>query len=937
MKKICTVILSLAILVGSCFSAFCLPVAAVQNVTSSEVVVNTVSSVTSANSYAEYLSSLGSVVPATDTVRAELNNSLDQTPISFKVAVPQSGLYTVGMSYKAVDDSTAAFEIGMKIDGKYPFDDAQKLTFRRMWRDNGSKRIDVSGNEIAAEQVQYDDYYFNTVLNTDSNDNENMVIYLTAGEHSIELTPYKGAMSIAYFEFGAATMAQKYHSPDIIDCYTGKPIILEGEDATVKSSCFLAGKSDTSSVKLTPNCYNRNKVNYIGGGNWKETGDTIVWTTPELTAGYYELAFSFRQNTLIGGKTYRCLTVDGKTPFEEASSIGFSYDDNWQQSVYSDKNENPYLIYFSKGTHEIALSVTSGEMTAIQEAMTDAVASLGELYMDINMITGETVDIYRDYELFTQIPDMEQRLENIRSMLSDSAQSLLEITGQTSGSNYSVINNMIQVIDQMLNNKFEAHRYKNYYYTNYCSVSAVLQDMSNMPLDIDKIALVASGESKPFEITGFFDQLEFSTLRFFSSFTRDYNSVSHTSGTNESITVWVNWGRDQAQVLSSLAQRSFTSESGINVNIQLNNASIVQATLSGSGPDCILQHSRSEPVNLAMRGVLYPLSDFADCDEVLKRFQKGAELPYYYKNALYALPDTQVFYMMFYRRDILDQLGLSVPETWDDFTEAAKILTRHNMNVWLQNNAATDVAQTNAGIGSNNLFPSILQQNNLPIYTEDGRSTNLMSADVMEQFGKYTDYYRKMKFPVKLDFYNRFRTGTCPIGLSSYTLYTTLKVAAPEIDGLWGMAPIPGTVQKDGTVSHVSSGGGTGCAILKMSKNPVAAWEFLKWWTDAGTQLAFSNEIESIIGPTGRVALSNIDALCALSWDDGMLEPLLKAWNQVVEVPEYPGSYYVSRSIYQSFWNVVNDNQNPKDMLMKYVKEADQEITRKWKQYENRK
>ena len=63
---------------------------------------------------------------------------------------------------------------------------------------------------------------------------------------------------------------------------------------------------------------------------------------------------------------------------------------------------------------------------------------------------------------------------------------------------------------------------------------------------------------------------------------------------------------------------------------------------------------------------------------------------------------------------------------------------------------------------------------------------------------------------------------------------------------------------------------------------------------------------------------------------------MLKAWNEVEEIPEYPGSYYVSRSVYQAFWNVVESNENPKDMLLKYAKQADDEIARKWRQYENR-
>ena len=82
--------------------------------------------------------------------------------------------------------------------------------------------------------------------------------------------------------------------------------------------------------------------------------------------------------------------------------------------------------------------------------------------------------------------------------------------------------------------------------------------------------------------------------------------------------------------------------------------------------------------------------------------------------------------------------------------------------------------------------------------------------------------------------------------------------------------------------------------------------------------------------------MSNVEAIKGLSWEDDSLDSLLDAWEEVEEIPEYPGSYYVSRSIYQSFWNVVNASTNTKDTLIKFGKEADDEISRKWEQYTNR-
>ncbi len=889
-------------------------------------------------SYSAYISSYSDAKTFVDGGKTDLKSAvIDSEPISFTTEVQTDGLYTVGMCYKALDTDTENLCFGLKIDGEYPYSEAESFELPRMWCDaEGDNRVDGLGNEFAAQQVIYDGYYFNTVIDEALVNGYEYYLYLTAGVHSVTIIPIDGSFEIKYFEFGATKQPESYTAPDDdAKLYSGEPIIIEGEDAAIKSSYFLVGKSDPSTVKISPHAPERNVINYIGGGNWKTIGNTIVWKTPELEAGYYQLGFSFRQNSVIGGKTYRSLTVDGETPFAEAQAIGFTYNDNWQQSVYSDADGNPYMIYLAGGSHEIALTVVAGDIAEVRSYLTDAVAELGELYIDITMITGETVDTYRDYDLFVQISDMEERLVAIRDMLNSSAEKLLEITNQDSGSNYSIIKNMIEIINQMLNNKFEAHRYKNSYYSNYCSVSSVLQDLRNMPLDLDKLVLFAAEDKEPLEERSFLKQLIFSVKRFFITFVRDYNGVS-ASEDESGVTIWVNWGRDQAQVLSSLIDRSFTPESGINVDLQLVNATVVQAILSGNGPDCILQHSRSEPVNLAMRGALYDLSQFEDCNEVLTRFQKGAEIPYCYKGGLYALPDTQTFFMMFYRKDILAEFGIEVPETWEEFDEAAKILMRNNMSIWIPNNAATSNAQINAGVGSINIFPSLLLQNGLSLYSEDGKSTNLLSADVMEVFGSWTDYYRKQKFPLTLDFYNRFRIGITPIGISTYSLYTTLKVAAPEIDGLWGFTALPGIMDSDGNINRNSAGGGTACAILSSTTHPEKAWEFLKWWTSAEIQLTFSNDVESILGPVGRISLSNVEAIKGLSWDDGMLDELLAAWEQVEEIPEYPGSYYVTRSIYQSFWNVVNDNKNTKDMLMKYGKEANDEIARKWKQYSDR-
>lgn len=888
------------------------------------------------NSYKVYKSHLNTISDASEEVQISVGSNIETTPVNFAVSIPVDGLYTIGMKYKCLDSNIENLEISLAIDGSIPFSEASKLYFPRMWVDDENKRVDGLGNEFAPKQLPYDELYTNYAKDITRKSAELYTVYLTKGSHIVEITPISGQFYLDSFIFGVIEDAIPYEQLNIeaVD-YKGEPIIIECENATLKNKYSLTPLYDNSSVDISPTNVSKNVLNYIGGANWSEPGNTIIWETPELKAGYYQIGFSYRQSTVIGGNAYRSLTIDGEVPFEEAAAIEFNYDDKWQQGFFADKNETPYKIYLSEGKHEIALEVVPGEMKRVSDLLTEAVEKISSLYIDITMITGETVDTYRDYDLFSQIKDMEERLNQIEKLLQESDDLLKEITGLDSGSHSSTIKNMIRTVQLMLDNRYTAHRYKSDYYNSYTALASALNEMQKIPLELDKISLAPIGATDVFSKVKFFEKTLFSIRRFLISFIRDYNGISGVES-EDPIVIWVNFGRDQAQILNSLALGDFYQETKIPVEIKLVNASIVQAVLSGKGPDVILQHSRSEPVNLAMRGVLYDLENFNDVDDVLKRFRDGADIPYRYKGGLYALPDTQTFYLLYYRKDILDKFGIEAPKTWEDFKEAANLLARNNLNVWIPNNAATSVGETSLGIGSINLFPTFLLQSGLGVYTDDGRKTTLSDSDVVTVFSDWTEYYTKLKLPKSIDFYNRFRTGTCPMGVGVHTLYTQFKAAAPEIEGLWDVASIPGTEMSDGTFSNVSTGGGTACAILSSTKNAENAWEFLKWWTSEKTQLTYSNEIEAILGPTGRVAVANTAAFEKMSWDVNMRDSIMEASANVKEVPEYPGSYYVSRSVYHSFWTVINKNANPKDTLIKYSKQADAEIQRKWNQYDNR-
>ena len=52
-----------------------------------------------------------------------------------------------------------------------------------------------------------------------------------------------------------------------------------------------------------------------------------------------------------------------------------------------------------------------------------------------------------------------------------------------------------------------------------------------------------------------------------------------------------------------------------------------------------------------------------------------------------------------------------------------------------------------------------------------------------------------------------------------------------------------------------------------------------------------------------------------------------------VEIPEIPGSYYLTRAVDQAYWAVINGDSNVKDALVKWSRVADREIQRKIDEY----
>ncbi len=896
-------------------------------------------------------------VPESDPKYGSANGT-----VTYTFDVPADALYNVRFTYSIISASERDLEFGVMIDGKYLFMESEEFELPRMWVDATDFRTDAVGNQFAPEQKPYDLGFVSRSLYDASGATVFPVEYmLTAGTHTltiefvqteevaidkIELITPESVLP-TYAELRNEYTAKGYQSVAV------KPIVIEGERANLKSTRSLVPYADNSSNVVTPSSPTISQINYVGGTNWKLPNEEIFWTIVVPADGLYNLGFKFKQDLVVNGFFFRHLRIDGETPFAECTNLKFNYDLGWNDFTFGN-GKQLYDFYLTAGTHTISLSGTMGDLADSYYKLKTLTSEIGSFYIEIVMITGESPDRNRDYELFKTIPDFNARLERYSSELRALVSEMQRLSGEKGSSYIAAINNTARVLDSMREDIYSSHLYVTDFYNQYTTLSSWLYEMQVMSLSIDQIQVVPSGTKFKFKTSDFLDDLAFGARRFFASFDESYSRVSVAKEGTKTIKIWVNWGRDQAQVLNNLINESFVpyaeKELGypVSVNLELVNADIIKGMLSGNAPDLSLHMARSTPVNLALRGALVDLNEFRALDaqhedteeyetfdEVMARFGESAAIPYEYNGGLYALPDQQSFYLMFYRTDIFAQLGLDVPKNWDEFLATVAVLQRNNMNAGLPYTKISSATTINTGVGGLNLFCSILMQQgeNVQLYNDARNYCNLDTPESLQAFTYWTDMYTKYKIPVEASFYNRFRVGTMPLGIQPYTIYTTLAEAAPEITGRWAIAEIPGVMQEDGTIKNTISGSGTGCSILSTSENQVEAWTFIKWWTSADVQSRYNTNVESIIGTISRITTANLEAFENMAWERGDLQILLNQRDQIEEVPEVPGSYYVSRSVDQAFYNVINKERTPKDALTKWALEANNEIKRKIAEY----
>lgn len=861
--------------------------------------------------------------------------------VEWVVDVLEAGFYNIEVLYHVLPGRSISVEREIRINGERLFSGADSLVFYRTWGDDGPVIVDTAGNEIRPSQVEkpmWQTVYLSDPLCYEA---EPYKFYFNKGPNTITLISRAEPMAIAYLRLCQAERPRPY--ADVIAEHERNGYMpasdvfvkIQGEDAVYRSSPSLFAVFDQGDPTTEPYHHAQARLNSIGGHRWQTPGDWIAWEFEVPESGLYQIAIKGKQDLRRGIYSNRKILIDGEVPFAELHSVKFNYSSGYQMNrLGQDDLGEPYLIYLEEGKHELRMVASLGDLADLLRLTEEVLYELNNVYRSIIMITSSTPDPLRDYQLDKRVPGLIAKLGEQAQVIKDMAHTLEELTGQRGGHS-AVLTDIAMMLQRMSDKPRSIPGMLGEFRDGVGNLGTWIMNTRNQPLQIDYIVVASPEQKMPRAEATVFERILHEIRAFFASFTHDYTGIRDISEIEESadtrqtdaLKVWIGMGRDQAQVLKQMIEDSFTPETGIPVVLELVTAMqslLVPATIAGTGPDVALGAAN---MDLAFRGAVVDLTQFEDFEEVTARFKKSAMTAFSFRDKVFALPEAQGFPMLFYRKDVLAELGLEVPNTWDDVYRMIPELKKRNLEFGI-----------GKGIQTLEMF---MYQKGVPLYKEDCIAVNLTSEAAIASFRQMTNLFRLYNCPLEYNFINRFRTGEMPLAIASYTSYNTLSVFAPEIRGLWGMAPVPGTVQEDGTINRavpvhqdslvgdIVPAGTTGSIIMANSNKKEQAWEFLKWWTRKDTQLRFGREMESLIGAAARYATANVEAMQELPWRAEEREQLNIQWDWVEGVPPVLGGYYVGRHFDWMFRAVVLHNEPLRETVIDYSREIDREITRK--------
>lgn len=859
--------------------------------------------------------------------------------ITYTVHVKEAGFYNILMDYYTIEGRSSSITKGIMINGKYQFSEASSFTLSRVWEDSFdvSTKRETKKHDIKPSQIQKYRWNVETIRDSQGYYNGSYLFFFAKGENTITLVGEREPVILSKITIfqeenngSYQEMLSKYESLGYQKYPSGQIVSkIQAESSFEKSSPTLAPVANYTSFKVEPYEKYITRYNTIGGNSWQIAGEWISWKMTVPKSGLYQITIKALQNFSRGKQTSRKLYINGEIPFEECNNIIFPYNSDWQ-NVTLGNEVGGYWFYLQEGENEIRLEATIGSYNEAVRIVDEVIADLNWIYRKVIMRTGVNPGKYTDYQLKASISGLVEAIHRSIANLNKVIDEVILISGERSDLITSLERTKFQ-LEKFIEDEKKIQMGLSELETNITALGTWVSNVASQPLSMDYILIHSEDAKLPKAKTNFFQKIGHEIIMLIGSYGADTSLKSSVSASGPTIEVWIMSGRDQSNLLRQLIDENFTMQENINVELKLVTSTVLlPATLSGNGPDVAIGVGQSIPVNWGIRNAVVDMTKFSDFEEFKTQFYSSAITPFEFEGSVYALPDTQDFLVQFVRTDIFKEFELVdengnvvTPTTWDEVIDLLPILQRQYLDYYLPN--VTGALSP--------LMYAMIAQYGGKLYLDNGAKSGLMEKETAQAFYDFVNFYRNYGFAVDANFTNRFRTGEMPIGVSSYSLYNTLSVSAPEIRGNWEFSLLPGKKLDDGSTSYATTSSSSGTIILSQSTEQEAAWKFVKWWLGSYAQSNYARGMEAILGAAARYPTANIEAFASLPWSGKDYRILEEQRKYAVGVPVVPGDYIVGRYIDNAFRKVINDDINPSDSLFNYHQKINAELTRKRKEF----
>ncbi|MET9297407.1 extracellular solute-binding protein [Streptomyces sp. NPDC003077] len=187
---------------------------------------------------------------------------------------------------------------------------------------------------------------------------------------------------------------------------------------------------------------------------------------------------------------------------------------------------------------------------------------------------------------------------------------------------------------------------------------------------------------------------------------------------------------------------------------------------------------------------------------------------------VYAIPQASGPMGFFVRKDLFDKWGIQIPQTWDEYADAAEAVRRRG--AWIETFAPTN----------GNRFAGYAWQAGAKWYAAEGDTWKIGIDDAPTR--KIADYWedlvrRKLvkTIPDRQNaWYKDIQTGAIPAWLGASWGDALLVGNAPGTKGKWRVAPLP--QWEHGANVHANWGGST-TAVFRGTRYPKDALDFAVW------------------------------------------------------------------------------------------------------------